>query len=115
MYIAIGKILRPVGLKGEVKVQMYTQTIDDAERLRGKEIFVLRDDLKLGEDELLNTDLIGFVVVDKAGKYLGTIKNVENFGASDICDCGDFSFPYEDAFVIETSLPKRKITINPMN
>jgi len=108
-FIAIGKITKPHGLKGEFKIQTYLSHIDQAELLRGREIFVRREGLKLNPDEILNTDLIGFTVVDEKGKQLGTVKSVNDFGAGDIIDCGSFSFPYEDEFVSETNIKERRL------
>ena len=86
--------------------------IEDAERLRGKSIAIDRESVEIGNDEILTSDLIGFAVINKSGKHLGTVKDIQNYGASDICDCGSFSFPYEDAFVLETNVKARKIVLN---
>ena len=86
-------------------------TIETADRLRNKPIQVDRASLEIEENEILTSDLIGFSVFDKKGKHLGTIKSVQNYGASDMCDCGKFSFPYEDEFVIETDMKNKKIVI----
>ena len=84
-------------------------TIEDAERLRGKSIEADRAQINLADDEILNTDLVGFNVTDETGNHLGTIKSIENYGAGEICNCGAFSFPYEDEFVIETNMKDRRI------
>ena len=86
-------------------------TIEDAERLRGKPIEISRDQIKIADDEVLTSDLVGFEIVDENGKHLGKLKSIENYGAGDICDCGSFSFPYEDEFVIETNMRNKKIVI----
>jgi len=141
--IQIGKILRPRGLKGELKVQAWHQlptnifvggkqltvikisqsgsftflfldgitTLDQAEQLRGKAIEIEKHQLAIADDEVLTSDLIGFDVIDSSGKPLGKLRAIENFGASDIFDCGTFSFPYEDAFVIETNMTSKKIVV----
>lgn len=144
--ITIGKVLKPRGLSGEVKVQILTNksdillglktalglkilkcsiqngfaymnfeginTVEAADRLRGQEIQVARGNMVLEDDEVLADDLIGFSVVDTAGKLLGTVKMIETIGASDVFDCGHFMFPNEDSFVLETDITKRQITVN---
>ena len=141
--IVIGRVLKPRGLKGEVKCAcgvtppdtlfidgkgykviksscqnktwyIYLEGIkclEDAERLRGKEICAPRESIVIQEDEVLTSELIGFKVTDESGKELGVLRSIDNYGAGEICDCGDFSFPYEDEFVIETNMTDKKIVI----
>ena len=87
-------------------------TVEMADRLRGKSIFIERADFALQHDELLTSDLVGYTVLDKHGRRLGTVTDVSNFGAGHICDCGTFSFPYEDEFVRETDMTERTITLH---
>ncbi|MDR0461937.1 MAG: hypothetical protein LBG88_01220 [Christensenellaceae bacterium] len=109
-YVQVGKIIKPKGLQGELKCHFFgIDTIDKAEMFRGVPLYVNRADLKLGADEILATDLVGFVVVDESGKKLGVIKSVDDYGGGDVIDCGTFSFPYEDDFVIETNMTERKL------
>ena len=86
-------------------------TIDLAERLRGKEIFVNREDLKIEDDEVLTSDLVGFEVVDEKGTRLGYLKSIDNYGGGYICNCDFGSFPYEDHFVVETNMTSRRLVI----
>ena len=82
-----------------------------AERLRGKAIEIDREHLTLAADEILTADLIGFTIVDEHGKPRGHVRRVENYGAGDIIECGNLSFPYEDAFIIETDTKKRTLVV----
>jgi 16S rRNA processing protein RimM len=138
--VTIGKILKPRGLSGEVKVQVLTNkpesfnhvknidkisfsggfafikfsgvtTLQGAEKLRGQLIQISRNLVPLDDDEVFADDLIGFTVLDQHGKTLGTVKKIESVGASEVFDCGNFMFPNEDAFVIETNMTKRQIII----
>lgn len=140
-FVTIGKVLKPRGLSGEVKVQIFTniteafslvenvekvsfsggfafmkfkdvKTIETANAIRGKLIQVPRELLPLGDDEVLADDLIGFEVVDENGKKLGTVLKIESVGASEVFDCGHFMLPNEDAFVIETNMRKKQIIVN---
>lgn len=86
-------------------------TIDLAERLRGKDIFADRKDVKLDDDEVLTSDLVGFSVVNEKGTQLGYLKSIDNYGGGYICNCDFGSFPYEDHFVIETNMTEQKLII----
>jgi 16S rRNA processing protein RimM len=58
-----------------------------AEALRGSLVEVDRDSLPpLEEGEYYHADLIGVPCVDEAGKPLGTVVAVENFGAGDLLE-----------------------------
>lgn len=138
--VTIGKVLKPRGLSGEVKVQIFTnitkafslvenvekvsfsggfafmkfkdvKTIETANTIRGKLIQVPRELLPLGDDEVLADDLIGFEVVDENGKRLGAVRNIESVGMSEVFDCGHFMLPNEDAFIIETNMRTKQIII----
>ena len=59
---------------------------NDAESLRGIELFISRDDLpKLKDDEYYQSDLIGFDVV-RDGEKIGIVDGFQNFGAGDIIE-----------------------------
>ena len=73
---------------------------DGAEALRGTEIWVERDALpKIKEkNTFYHTDLIGLTVLED-GKEIGTIVNVQNYGAGDLLEIkqtagGTFLFPF---------------------
>lgn len=58
-----------------------------AESLRGLTLSVPRTALPpLDEDEYYVADYLGRTVVDETGETVGTVKSIENFGASDIID-----------------------------
>ena len=58
-----------------------------AEALRGSLVEVDRDALPpLEEGEYYHADLIGLACIDEAGKALGTVVAVENFGAGDLLE-----------------------------
>jgi 16S rRNA processing protein RimM len=58
-----------------------------AEALRGLTLAVPRADLPPLEDgEYYVADYLGRMVVDETGNAVGTVKAIENFGASDILD-----------------------------
>ena len=58
-----------------------------AERMRGTELTVARDELpSLEEGEFYHADLIGLPCDSDAGDLVGQVAAVENFGAGDILD-----------------------------
>ena len=58
-----------------------------AERLRGTELTVPRSELPpLGEGEYYHADLIGLPALSDAGRAIGIVVSVENFGAGDILE-----------------------------
>lgn len=63
------------------------QNKEEADALRGTQLFVARDRLpSLPDDEYYHADLIGLEVYDSGGTLLGRVKAVLNHGASDILE-----------------------------
>jgi 16S rRNA processing protein RimM len=63
-------------------------TREQAERLRGLDLYVPRDRLPATEDEddFYVADLIGLAVVTADGEALGIVKSVHDFGAGDLLE-----------------------------
>jgi len=62
-------------------------TREDAEALRGVELYIPRAALPApDEDEFYLADLIGLRAVTAAGETLGRVKSVQNFGAGDLLE-----------------------------
>ena len=58
-----------------------------AEKLRGTTLSVAREDLPpLGEGEFYHSDLVGLPAIADNGEAVGTVRAVENFGATDIVE-----------------------------
>jgi 16S rRNA processing protein RimM len=125
--ILLAAIIGAQGLKGAVKVKLFTEApdglsrygalkdkhgkrfeitafrpakddtavisfsgIDDrnqAEALKGIELFVAREQLPATEeDEFYHADLIGLEAQDSEGRVLGKIAAIHNYGASDVVE-----------------------------
>ena len=70
------------------------ETREQAEILRGLNLFIPRDALPAPEeDEFYLTDLIGAVVETPAGERLGEVKSVQDFGAGDLLEVQPASGP----------------------
>ena len=60
-------------------------TIEDVEKLRGKELIIPRSDAqKLGKNEYYASDLIGLTICDEEDNELGVLKEVISTGANDV-------------------------------
>lgn len=134
--LVIGKVLRPRGLKGEIKVEIYAsdphwlasfkgqvrvggvpydvikfihegmggfitlkgvENVDEAEKLRGKDILISRVDLPpVKNGEYYIVDILG-MDVRVAGETIGKICDVAQYGSADVYTVrtadGTISFP----------------------
>lgn len=93
---------------------------NDAEKLRGMELYISRDQLpEIEEDELYIEDLIGCAAIDKIGTVLGEVVDFQNFGAGDLIEIKPASggktyyLPMIEPYVGEINTEKRTIIIEP--
>jgi 16S rRNA processing protein RimM len=62
-------------------------TKEQADALKGLRLYARRDQLpSLPDDEYYHADLVGLTVLDTGGVVLGTVKSVQNHGASDLLE-----------------------------
>ncbi|MEO0623342.1 MAG: ribosome maturation factor RimM [Pseudomonadota bacterium] len=75
-------------LKGSFAARLSgVATREEADALRGTQLFVSRDRLPdAGEEEYYHADLIGLEVVDTGGALLGRIKAIHEHGAGDVLE-----------------------------
>ena len=79
-------ILRPIK-NGFAARLPQVSTKEDADALRGTQLFAHRDQLpSLPDDEFYHADLIGLDVYDTGGVLLGRVKTVQNHGADDLLE-----------------------------
>ncbi len=137
--IEIAKIVKPQGIKGEVKAELSTNVLNifeqlttclvgnkvmsithscirqgflyikfaeintrnDAELLRGQTIKIEKNLLEtlISDQEFLVDDLIGMLIFDDEGNFVGQIVDIVNYGASDIIMLEKDSRIYEAPFV----------------
>ncbi|MEE1330433.1 MAG: ribosome maturation factor RimM [Acutalibacteraceae bacterium] len=95
------------------------ETIEEAEKLRNKVLFINRDDAKLPEGRYYIDDLIGCLVYDAdSGKTYGTVSDISKTGANDvwhITDSGkEYLLPAIDEVVISVAPENGKVVIRPM-
>jgi 16S rRNA processing protein RimM len=92
---------------------------DAAAALKGTELFVEREKLPppSGPDEFYLADLIGLAAFDGAGKRLGEIVSVDNYGAGDLLlvvpsDGEGFVVPFAKAFVPVVDLKGGRVVLD---
>ncbi|MDD3019636.1 MAG: ribosome maturation factor RimM [Alphaproteobacteria bacterium] len=93
---------------------------NDAEKLRGFELFIDRDQLPETDDgEIYIEDLVGLTCIDKQGTNLGKIIDFQNFGAGDLIEIQPatggktYYLPMVEPYVGEFDLEKGTILIEP--
>ena len=94
-------------------------TVEAAQVLRGKMLYVDRKDLKLPKDRYLVQDLIGLTVVDAdTGETYGTLTDVSQTGANAVyhmaTDKGEILIPAIPDVVVEINLKKDVLRLRPM-
>lgn len=157
--IETGKIVAVFGLKGEVKVQPWSDSpdflcdfdtlyyksgtpveierarvsknmvimkikgidsIEQAEKIRNRVLYLSRDDVELADGCYFIEDLMGLRVIDsKTGAEYGTITDVEQTGANDIyaVEFSDGSMKYVPAIpqvIDETNIEEGYMKITPL-
>ncbi len=78
---------------------------NEAESLKGLELFIHRDQLPDTEaEEYYHADLIGLPAEDEDGRLIGKVRSIHNFGAGDVieierADGSDVLLPFTREFV----------------
>jgi 16S rRNA processing protein RimM len=96
-------------------------TREAAESLNGSPLFIPRERLPAPDDadDFFLADLIGLAVEDTAGRPLGTVMAVPNYGAGDLLeitprDGGPSALlPFTQAFVPVVDVPGKRIVLDP--
>jgi 16S rRNA processing protein RimM len=94
-------------------------TREEAETLKGCEIFVSRSDIAVAEDEVLVADLIGTSVFDEHGGVIGAVCAVHDFGAQETLeirlagetDNGTILFPFVAHFIRSHDIEAKTMTV----
>ena len=114
-----------VTLKGQVKGALLAAIAglgdrDAAEALKGTRLYVERAALPAPADaeEFYHADLIGLVAEDRAGRTLGRVVAVHNFGAGDLLQIEDPAgaerlLPFTKAVVPEVDLAGGRLVVEP--
>lgn len=96
------------------------ETIEDAEKLRGRIVYISRDDIVLEEGVNFVQDLIGLEIRDaESDTVYGKITDVIYTGANDVYEITDGSgkkylMPVIDEIIEETNIDEGYVLIHPM-
>ena len=107
------------GYKGFLYLKLSgINSVEEADLMRGKTLYVSRDDIELEEDGFFIADLIGLDVKDAStGAIYGKVKDILNYGASDIYVVSDgkkdYMLPAVDDIIEEVVIDSH-ILINPI-
>ena len=88
--------------------------------LKGEKIYSLRKNFpKTKSNEYYVIDLIGCNVKNIENQNLGTVVNIQNFGASDLMEVENniqkiFYIPMNDGNIVSVDVQEKKIIVNPM-
>ena len=94
-------------------------TIEQAESLRNKIIYINRNDVALPEGRYFINDLIGCTVTDADSKAaLGTISDISETGANDIWHITnngrEYLVPAVDEVIVSVDIANNSVVIRPM-
>ncbi len=95
-------------------------TVEDAQKLRGKVLYMKRSDARLPEGHYFIAELIGCRVydADDAGKCYGTLTDVSETGANDVWhitnESGEYLIPAIPDVVIKTDVAADCVVIRPL-
>jgi 16S rRNA processing protein RimM len=92
-----------------------------AEALRGTELYIDKNKLPeiIDADTYYYADLIGLKAVDEAGKAIGKVIDVQNFGAGDLLEIQplqgeSYYLPFTKEFAPRVDLANKTMTVKPM-
>ncbi|MCI8361087.1 MAG: 16S rRNA processing protein RimM [Clostridiales bacterium] len=94
-------------------------TIEEAEKLRGKVLYIDRSAVRLEEGRYFIQDLIGCKVVDAdSGETLGSLSDVSETGANDVWhvkrEGEEYLVPAIPDVIVEVDLDKEIIVLRPL-
>ncbi len=116
------EILNAVSVKAHKNIALITvkgiTNIEEAEKLRGKIIYINRNDIKLKKGQFFINDLLGCKVLNKNGKELGVLTDVSATGANDVWHIKqsgtEYLVPYIKDIEADVDIDNGVITINPL-
>ena len=117
--VSIDTVVRPHKNMVLIKVQGITN-IEQAQQMRGKILYIHRNDMALEDGEFFIQDILGLTVIDVDTKDVyGKIVDVTQTGANDVYHIefanGDIKLiPVIDEVIISTDIDAGVITIRPI-
>lgn len=124
LYLDGGKTTLDVSCRPHKNIVLMTVkgvgSIEEADTLRGKVLYIDRDNVKLDEGEHFVQDIIGLEVTDiDSGEVYGTVKDVLKTGSNDVYEMENaekkrFYIPVIPDIVIDHDFDKGAVFIRPM-
>lgn len=94
------------------------ETVEDAQALRNRILYMDRADAKLPEGSYFVADLIGLEIYDEQGEFYGKLTDVLKTGANDVYELKDgdktYYIPAIPSVVLSTDIEGGKMIIWPM-
>ena len=122
VYVGEGDLeytIRKVRFDKGMAIILFDEIVDRnaAEKLRGKILYVSKDDYKLDDDSYFLDDLIGITVQSEEGSVLGVLKDVIQYSYQDIYqvekpDGKTFLVPAVKEFISKIDTKKKIMTIH---
>lgn len=97
----------------------HIDTVEQAERFRGKTVYIDRSDAKLPDGKYFVQDLIGCAVIDAdSSEQYGEISDVSKTGANDVwhinSERGEYLIPVIPDVVISVEIDRSRVLIRPI-
>ncbi len=97
-----------------------TDTVEQAEKLRSKILYIRREDVELDDDVYFIQDLIGIEVYDAdSGRFYGTLNDVMQTGANDVYSIKnenrEYLVPAIPDVIIQTDIENNIMKIRPLD
>ena len=91
--------------------------INEVLKYKGLYVYIKKEDLKLRDDEYLESDMIGLnVYID--GKLVGEVKDIYDSGNNKVMtihvDNKDVYIPYQKEFISNVDIKNKKIVVTPI-
>ena len=89
-------------------------SIDEAECMKNKVVYVPREDLELGEDEILLSDLVGCRAVSEDGQELGKITDILTPPGGEVLEIQgerEILVPLNGGFLVDADIEAGVVTL----
>lgn len=98
-----------------LKLYQYDK-IEDVEGFRGQNVFALKQEIPLQDDQYFIDDVVGCKVIDQYGQEYGMVSKIENFGSKDVYTLHyngqERMFACVDALIKKVDLDHKVIVVN---
>lgn len=89
-------------------------SIEDGEKLKNRIVYVPREDLELGEDKVLLSDLVGCRALDEEGRELGQVTGILTPPGGDVLEIEgerEILVPVNGGFLLDADVEAGTVTV----